>query len=72
MVNVNQKSINKANKSSVYGKDCLITTQKSLNHVNRNNYLLENKDNHKKQVFKIYLQNICGLQFKMDELVVSL
>jgi hypothetical protein len=72
MVNVNQKFINKINRSSAYGKDCLKTTQGSSNHENSNNNLLENSDNHKKQVFKIYHQNICGLQLKMDELVASL
>jgi hypothetical protein len=72
MVNVNQKSMNKVNRSSAYGKDCPKTTQGSSNHGNRNNNLLENSNNHKNQVFKIYHQNICGLQLKMDELIASL
>jgi hypothetical protein len=43
MANVNQKSINKVNKSSGYGKDCPVTTQESLNHENRKTNLLEKK-----------------------------
>ncbi|PNF43744.1 hypothetical protein B7P43_G13769 [Cryptotermes secundus] len=65
MVNVNQNGSNNSNKIFTQTKDCSKITQdgKISSLVNSKN---------PKQFLKIYHQNICGLEFKIDELLASL
>jgi exonuclease III len=72
MVNVNQKSANNVNKIFTHNKDCPKTTHESVSYKNRKTSLIVKNENYKKQVLKICHRNICGLQFKTDELVASL
>jgi hypothetical protein len=50
----------------------IINRPKIIHGKNRKASLIANSNIYKNQNLKIYHQNICGLQYKSDELVVSL
>jgi hypothetical protein len=72
MVNLNRNVSNSSNKAFTQVNDCVKITQESLckDSVRKNSVVI--RDNCKKQILKIYHQNICGLGSKTDELLASL
>jgi hypothetical protein len=72
MVNLNQNVSNSSNKAFTQVNDCVKIIQESLCKDSVRKDPLVIRDNCKKQILKIYHQNICGLGSKTDELLASL
>jgi hypothetical protein len=76
MVKVNQDIRNNTNKAHIKAKDYSIKTQdimkESLSKQDERTIPIVNSKKNKKQNGKIYHQNICGLESKIDELLAFL
>jgi hypothetical protein len=72
MVKLNHYVSSSSNKAFTQANDCAKITQESLckNSLRKGPLVL--RENCKKQILKIYQQNICGLGSKTDELLASL
>jgi hypothetical protein len=72
MVNINQYGSKNSNKVITQAKGCTKTAHKNLSDDDIRIYSIINSNNYKKQILKMYHQNICDLEFKFDELLASL
>jgi hypothetical protein len=68
MGNLKDKGPNKLNKNLTQIKNC----PKTIQEINTKGNLIAKSNILNKKNLKIYHQNICGLQFKSEELLVSL
>jgi hypothetical protein len=72
MAMVNQNYTIHADTCQVQVIDCPTNDHEKINHPDRVSNFKGKYENKVKQFLKIYDQNICGLQCKIDELVASL